>query len=404
MIGTLAIAYSISQFLRNTIGVIAPDLATELGLNAIQIGFLSSAFYFAFAATQIPLGIALDRFGPKRCIIAFAGITIIGCLAFAAAGSAVTLILARILIGIGSASFLMGALALYARRFSPQQFSSVTGIQLGIGTLGTLVATAPYSYAVGLIGWRMTFVGTALVALVLALLVAVLIDEGERPKTGSQAPETLGESLRGTLAAIRIPGVGRLFVIQLTCHSSFVLLLGLWGAPYLAHVYGYSLQERGDLLFFLALSQIVGMFVWGGTDKWLNSYKIPVLTGSILTVLGLVTLAIAGKLPPDLLVIWFIFYGFVTAYVPVMIAHGASLFPKHLVGRGLTVLNIGTMLGVFLSQFISGAVINAFPMQAGAYSLTAYRTVFALQALIVLIAAVFYVSAPDPRKTAFHAP
>src|SRR5882724_5321788 len=105
LVGTLAAIYLISQFLRNSVGVIAPDLAREIGLSAAEIGLLSSAFFFSFAAAQIPLGIALDRYGPKRCMLVCAGIAFLGTLAFATATTPVGLVTARVLMGLGSSCY-----------------------------------------------------------------------------------------------------------------------------------------------------------------------------------------------------------------------------------------------------------------------------------------------------------
>src|SRR5215468_4884972 len=143
LVGTLGATYALSQLARNSVGVIAPDLAGELGLSASQIGLLSSVFFFAFAAAQLPLGVALDRYGPKRCMLGCAAIMIAGTLLFAWAATPGGLIAARILMGLGTSCYLMAPLALYAQRFAANRFAVLAGFQLGIGTSGTLLATAP---------------------------------------------------------------------------------------------------------------------------------------------------------------------------------------------------------------------------------------------------------------------
>src|SRR3954467_15490181 len=85
LVGTLAAIYLVSQFLRNSVGVIAPDLAAEIGLSAGEIGLLSSAFFFASPAAQFPLGMVIDRYGPKRCMLICAVIALIGTIEFARA-------------------------------------------------------------------------------------------------------------------------------------------------------------------------------------------------------------------------------------------------------------------------------------------------------------------------------
>ena len=124
VVATLGMLYIVSQFLRNSVGVIAPDLAAEIGLTPLELGFLSSIYFFVFAATQLPLGVALDRFGPKLCMLVSIGFTVLGCGLFAVANGAGGLVAARALLGFGTASFLMAPVALYARWFPPERQSA----------------------------------------------------------------------------------------------------------------------------------------------------------------------------------------------------------------------------------------------------------------------------------------
>jgi MFS family permease len=395
-VATLIAIYMVSQFLRNSVGVIAPNLASEIGLSAAQLGWLSSAFFFAFALVQIPLGVALDRFGPKICLLVFGAITVVGTVLFALAETPASLIAARVMLGVGSAASFMASLALYARRFPPQRFATLTGLQLGIGSIGTLLATAPLAYGTATIGWRSSFLLVGGFTLAACLLVAVVVG-ADRPSATAHR-ESLRESILGLTQVLRTPSVGALFLMHLASYSSFALIVGLWGGPYLTHVYGFDLAARGELLLLPAATQIVGSMLWGPTDRLLGSHKVPVLIGSGLTALSLAALAAGGVLSSPLLVVWFAAYGLLCAFTPVMIAHGKSLFPPHLVGRGITLLNIGTMGGVFATQLVSGLVIDQFPSQDGAYPLEAYRLVFLLQAGFLLAAWLVYLGARDPAQ------
>jgi MFS family permease len=413
LVGALIAIYMVSQFLRVSVGVIAPDLAAELALSAVEIGLLSSSFFFAFAAAQLPLGVAIDRFGPKACLLACSAIAVLGCVLFAAAATARDLVAARVLLGIGCCSSFMAPLAIYAHRFAPERFGLLTGVHVGIGSIGTLIATAPLAFAAAMIGWRSSFLIVAAVTCVLAAWVAVVVQDTRIRSSGASAggggppgapapvataPETLAASFIGIVSVLRIPSVPRLFLVHLTGYSSFLLVVGLWGGPYLTHVYGYDLKGRGDILFVSAVAQIVASFVWGPMDRLLGSHKIPVLLGAGLTAATLAAIAILGTLSAPMLVLWFIVLGFITAYTPVMIAHGRSLFPPHLLGRGITVMNLGTMGGVFLVQAVSGVVLDLFPTVDGAYPLDAYRLLFGLQAVAVLLSGLFYLGAYDPLR------
>ena len=226
-IGTLIAFYMISQFMRNSVGVIAPDLAAELSLSAADIGLLSSAFFFAFAAVQLPLGIALDRFGPRTVLLVCAGITVAGAIMFALATSAGGLIVARVMMGIGCSSSLMAPLALYAKRFPPGRFATLTGLQLGLGTIGTLFATAPLAYAAAGIGWRATFMVVGGLTLLGGLLVAIVVREDAPAGARPVRRETFRENIAGLVAVIRTPSVGSLFLMHWTGYATFALLVGL---------------------------------------------------------------------------------------------------------------------------------------------------------------------------------
>jgi MFS family permease len=353
-------------------------------------------YFFTFAAVQIPLGMALDRFGPRICLVAGAIVTVLGAIVFALAPSPAVLILGRALLGLGTAGSFVSSLAVYARRFPPERFATLTGLQIGIGTIGTLIATAPLAFATATIGWRNSFLAVAAFTFSIGSLIALVVrDDGTAPSRR----ESLGQSLAGIAVVMRTPSVGRLFVLNLINYSTFGLIVGLWGGPYLTHIYGFSLEERGNFLLVPVLAQIVGSVLWGPVDRLAGSYRVPVLVGAGATAAALALLALVGTLPPALLVAWFAVFGFLAAYGPVLIAHGKALFSPHQVGRGLTVLNMGSMGGTFLAQALSGFVIGLFPTGVdGGYALSGYRLVFVLQAAFILLACLVYSKSRDPRR------
>jgi MFS family permease len=394
LFATLAGAYVLSQFLRNSIGVIAPDIAAEMHIPAAEIGVLSSAFFFAFAAVQLPLGVAIDRFGPKHCMLACAAVVIASALMFAWGRTPAELTAARIVMGVGTSCYLIAPLALYARRFPPDRFAMLAGTHMGVGTLGTLLATAPLAAASAALGWRSAFVAVAAVMGAVGLVMALVVRE---PASAARRPrETLAESILGIRAAMRTPSVGRLFLMQMATYSSFVIFVGLWGGPYLSHVYGYGLTERGTLLLVPAIAQIIGLFLYGWSDRMFGSYRTPVALGAFVTAGFFVLLAVVGTLGRGPLLAWLAGFGAVAGFTPVVHAHGKALFPPALVGRGMTLLNMGSMGGVFVTQSVTGLAIDLFASTGGVYPLASYRLVFALQAAFLVVATALYLTARDP--------
>jgi MFS family permease len=396
LVGTLLAIYMVTQFLRNSVAVIAPDLARTIGLTAADLGLLSSIFFFVFALAQLPIGVALDRFGARRVLLVCAAFIVLGCLAFAMANSSASLAGARALMGLGCSSAFMASLAIYAQRFAPDRFATLAGLQYGIGSIGSLFATVPLAWAVAAVGWRGSFIAVAGLVLLVAVLIATVVRE--QPHGPDAAPrESLGAAVAGIMTIIRTPSVGPLFLMNLTSYSSFSLFVGLWGGPYLSHIYGFGLQERGQLLLIPAVAQIAGAFLWGPMDRLFGNYKTPVLLGAGATVLALVCLAGFGKLPVPLLIVWMGVFGSL-AYTPLLIGHGKSLFAMAQIGRALTLFNMGTMGGVFIVQTVSGLVINLFPEVDGRYPLDAYRAVFLMQAAFIVVAMLTYLRARDPRR------
>jgi hypothetical protein len=180
--------------------------------------------------------------------------------------------------------------------------------------------------------------------------------------------------------------------MNVVAYSSYVLIVGLWGGPFLSDVYGYGLTARGDLLMLPAISHIIGVVVWGHVERYFGTYKPLVLAGALATAAALGLLAALGKPEPRTLAIWLTVFGCLPAFIPVLIAHGRSFLPPHLIGRGMTLFNIGTMGGTFVVQLVSGALIELFPAQAGVYPLDAYRLVFAAQALAIMVASAAYLT------------
>lgn len=394
LIAVLAALYAVSQFLRNSIGVIANDLARELDLSATQTGLLSSAFFFTFAAVQIPIGILMDRYGPKRVMLATAVLTVAGTVLFALAPSASVLIAARALMGLGCSTFFMAPLVIYARRFPPERFAGLTSLQMGLANLGTLAATAPLAASAAVYGWRASFLAVAILTIVILLAIAWIVprDSGsDRPK------ESWAGAFRGVAAALRVPSFWPVFFMHLTTYGCFASVIGLWGGPWLSDVHGADLGTRGNILLLGATAQICGMLLWGAMDRFWGSYKKPVLIGSTATILLLSVLVLA-PLDRTSAAVWFPLFGLCVAYTPILTSHGKSLFPPALTGRGITLMNIGTMGGAFLSQSVTGMLIDLMGRSdQGLYQPEGYRLVFSALAGWLLLSLVFYVRAIDPH-------
>jgi predicted MFS family arabinose efflux permease len=406
LVAVLTTIYMISQFFRNSIGVIGPDLAREFDLDARALSLLASIFFLSFAAVQIPLGMAIDRFGARAAILATALVMIAGTAYFALARDFGDLVTARLVIGLGCSSFLMAPLALYAVRFPARQFATITGLHVGGGNFGALAATAPLALVAATMGWRTAFMIVGAIACVALALVFVLVRESAAARASRlERAESARELAQGVVAATRVEGFWRIFLMQLATYPAFAAILGLWSGPWLADVYGMSVEARGGILFAMVLAQIVGLFVWGASDRLFGSYKIPSLLGAGLSA-TLLAYGALGPLPQGAVLPFVIALGFAFGFSPVLTAHSKSLFPARLMGRGLSLTNIAAIGGVFLQQIATGALIALFPAQivegARAYPSEAYQLVFGFLALEIVVAGLIYSRIRDPHPSKEH--
>lgn len=396
LVAALAAVYFVSQFLRNSISVIAPDLERELGIGPEALGLLSSIFFFTFAVIQIPLGVLIDSYGPRLVMLCSLGMAAIGSLVFAASDSMTGLVIARILMGIGCSSFFMGPLTIFSRWFSRGRFSTLVGIQLGLGSLGTLFATVPLAFGAEHIGWRWSFVVVAVVTVLIGLLASLVI-RNDPPGVPAPAakPVSLASAVAGLKDVLAVPGVYRLLLMHFVGYSTFATVAGLWGGPYLADIYGYDLQQRGAYLFLLAAGQITGLFLVGPLDRRFGGPKKPAIVCASFAVTMLLVFAVVGRFPEPLLGPAMALLGFSCAFTPLTTGHGRLLFPVHLVGRGITFLNIGTMGGVFLQQLITGFIVGWMSQGEAGRTVAAYSAVFACVAVCLGGALLIYARAPD---------
>lgn len=153
----LAFAYFLSTLVRAVTATLAPTLTQEFSLNASDLGLLAGGYFLGFAATQLPLGTWLDRYGPKRVEVVFLSVAVVGCVAFSLAESFSGLLLGRVLCGVGVSACLMAPLTGYRRWYAPANQMRANSWMLMVGALGMLASTLPVQWLVPVVGWRPCF-------------------------------------------------------------------------------------------------------------------------------------------------------------------------------------------------------------------------------------------------------
>ena len=396
-LAVLAAAYVLSQFFRTALAVVAPEIAADLGLDPARLGVLSSAWFWAFAAAQIPIGVALDRWGPRRTVATLFCAAGLGCLVFALAGSLGAAVVGQILIGIGCAPVFMGVLVVLSRFYPPQLFAQISSILLAVGTVGTLAGTTPLAMVAGAIGWRGAFLGMAAAVALVALLVALVVRDRPPDAPAPVTTESLAAALRGVRQVL---ANRRILAIVPMCFAGYAVLItvrGLWAGPYLAEIFGFSAVARGNALLAMSVAMILGNLTYGMLERRLDRRRPLVVTGAAGVIAALVVLAALPTASAVLSTAALVVIGAMGMTYALLMAQGRRFLAEQEIGRGLTLLNAACFAGAATVQAASGLVVELG--QAGGGTAASWRALFLFLAAVLTLAVGTYVRSADPRRT-----
>ena len=365
--------YFLSFLYRTVNAVIGPEVAASLGLGAAELGLLTSAYFVAFAAFQIPLGVLLDRYGPRHVEAALLLVAAAGAVVFARGESTLTLALGRALIGLGVSACLMGAMKANAQWWPRERLPLANGAVLAMGGIGAVVATAPVQHALTFTDWRGVFI--ALSALTLAAAATILLVV---PPTPSRpAGEAWGSAFRAAVRVFAEPAFLRVAPLAILTQGSFLAYHGLWAAVWLRDLDGLDRVSVGTVLAVATTGIIFGTFGIGLAADRLARRGVPALTVAVAGAVAYlaVQLGLVLRLPVPHGLIWgaFAFFGMSsTLFYAVLV----QMFPAQLGGRVNTALNMLVFIAAFLLQWLIGVVLGVWTETGGASS-DAHRGVMA---------------------------
>jgi len=401
IVTTLATAYVASHFFRASNVTIGLDLMRDLAIGPEALGALTGAFFFGFAAMQIPCGFLFDRFGPRRSVAGMLILATTGGIIFTLAPSWPILLTGRVLMGAGFGVMLIGSMVVISRWFPPDRFSTLTAMVMSIGLLGNLAATTPLAWASQAVGWRAVF-GAAVVFTVLAAITVWLVvrDAPSGHPFLARTPEPPRQMLKGLMEVLRNPRLKPILALNFCNYACTFTVQGLWGGPFLREVHGLSPIEAGNVLLIAVIAYQVGILAFGPLDRLLDTRKWIATGGSLVIISILATLTLASA-PPNWVPIGAIVgIGFFSASSTMVMTHGRGIIPDRLIGRGIATINTFVMLGVACMQTLSGIIVGAFePLADGARTETAYRALFGVLAVVLIVAVAIYSRSQDVRPS-----
>jgi MFS family permease len=388
----LAAANCMNQAARMVMAIVGPVIAVELGLSAIELGVLAACLFAAYAAAQLPLGVALDAFGARRVQTVLMLLAAIGFAIFALSPGFAGLVAARIVLGIGISAGLMALIKAHADWFERGRVAYVTGIATAIGALGSALTTSPVQAMLPALGWR----GVFWVLCVLALGVAtwIFLSVPDKPRVAGVARTLRGDiALSGRILASRT--FWRLGPAVATLSMFNFAYLGLWAGPWLRDVAGMDGPARAGVLLLYTVAMVVGSVLAGSAASRAHTAGLPPFLIPIVSLAGLVLLQAGLMLQPSqpsvVLVLWLAIAVFGAAG-PVGYVAVCQMFPPEQTGRVSTAVNTLTLGFAFVVQAAIGWILDLWPRTASdgwdpdGYS-WALALTMALQALAALVMA-----------------
>lgn len=394
----LAFGYLLVYFHRLCPAVVALDMQADLQTSGALLGFLAAAYFYPYALMQLPSGLLSDSWGPRKTITVFFALAGVASIFLGLVESLGLAILARILVGLGVAMLFVPTMKVMTSWFKTEEFARMTGILMAVGGLGAYTASRPLAWLSDMMGWRGSFMAIGAVTLVVAAAIWFLVRNTpeERGLAAVNQPVQHNPGKTNTIGLARgmkMVLTSRPFWFLATwfffSFSIFFSFGGLWGGPYLMHVYGLSKAEAGNILGMLALAMIVGspFFSWL-SDSVFRSRKKVIVLASIITLGLSIPLAFFPDAMnrPALYLLCFLLGLFNSAVVVVAFTATKELFPVEIAGTSVGLANFFPFLGGAVAPPILGAILEVQEKTTAGYSADAYSKAFLLYVLFALIA------------------
>ena len=351
-----ALAYFFSTLVRAVTATLSPVLSAELALTASDLGLLAGGYFLGFALTQLPLGSWLDRFGPRRVILAFLCVAVLGCVAFALATSFAALLAARVLTGMGVSACLMAPLTGYRRWLRPELQLRANSWMLMTGSLGMVAATLPVQWLLPVLGWRGLFWVLAVLIVLAMLGLAWRVPTWSRAALADADHTPVGY---GQIA--RHPYFRQMLGIGFINYGGMIAIQTLWAGPWMVKVAGYSTGQAAQGLFGINGCMLLTFWLWGVFNPrfarmgW--SAERLIARGMLLPLLLLALIVWLGPRAG-----WPLWAAFCVASSFGALAQPAvgMALPAQAAGRALSAYNLVIFAGVFAMQWAIGLLIDAF--------------------------------------------
>jgi predicted MFS family arabinose efflux permease len=364
-----ACGYFLSFLYRNLNAVIGPDLTREIGVDAADLGLLTSTYFAAFALTQLPLGLLLDRVGPRRVESVFLLSAAAGAVVFSLAQSLAGLAVGRALIGLGVSCCLMASIKANSQFWPAERQALANGCLMACGAMGAGAGTLPVEWLLKIMHWRAVFAGLAAITVMVSAYLWLAV-----PERTTHSGATLRQQLDGVRRVFVSALFWKLVPATVMLQAVYLAYVGLWIAAWLRDVAGLDRDSTATSLFIVACSLVPGFFMSGAIADRLERRGIALRTTfAVFCALFMavqVPILIDGVIASTAL--WALF-GMLGTTSVLSFALLNRQFPAELTGRASTALNLLIFVMAFALQWGLGLIINHYKLPGGGYAAEGHR-------------------------------
>lgn len=366
----LALGHMLSNMLRTLPAIAADVISFDIDVSPESLASLTGAYHFAFAAGQIPVGVALDRYGVRTVSLTLFAIVALGAILAAMFIGAEGFLMAQIVLGLGCCGMLLCPMTLAAKLLTPAQFGLWSGLVQGVGNAGMLLSASPMAWLVEQYGWRAGFLVSAALAILIAALVLLFVSNKAPNRAASRT--TLRAEAREVLRIGRSREVRGLIVLAFISFATIIIVRGLWGGPWLMEIKGLGRIATGNALLPLTLALVIGPIVYGVLDRRFGHRREVLAIGHMTGGLALLLVAAGGPggvlseaaglafLPPAFDIWAFFVLGAGIATQPLLFALARAAVSPDQAGKALAAVNLAFFGGAAILQGLTTPVAAAW--------------------------------------------
>lgn len=394
MLAALCSAFALSQSFRTMAAILAPPLQSEFHLSAQQLGLFAGAFHFAFGALQFFMGMGIDVYGLRRTVLFAFPCAIAGALLSAFSTHFSVLLVGQVLIGIGCAPAFLVCTVFIARHFPAERFAAVSGLVLGLGSVGMLLTGTPLAWLVEASSWRAGFIALALCSVAAWLLMAWKVHEPARPGVATaHQPLSMWRALLSYGALFRLPHTLGILLLASVTYASFISLRGLWLGPLLVERHGFTLVQSGNIALLVSVVGMFGPPLAGRLDPGPATRRRAITLCTLAVAAGFFLMAFAPSASMDVAVM--LITGLLSGYIVLQYADTRGAYPPEMTGRAMALFTMAMFLGVAFMQWFTGAVASL----ASAHGADPFMAVLATIGILLALGAAGFAWLPKPTAT-----